>query len=285
MLVDIDPTTMNIDVARLEEHLTKRTKAILPVHFAGYPCQMDTIVTVAKAHGLLIIEDCAHAIETLFNERQAGTIGDFGCFSFYVTKNVVTVEGGMVIARNPNHVERIKVLALHGMSKDAWHRFGDSGYKHYNVVECGYKYNMTDIQAAIGIQQLRRVEANYLRRKNVWHRYNTAFADLPIVPITSLPTNVRHAHHLYPVLVDERKLSISRDIFLQRMTDLGVGLGVHYISIPEHPYYQKKFRWHVDDYPIARDIGRQTASLPLSPKLTDDDVEYIISATRLALNA
>ena len=165
VMADVDPHTMNIDPAQVAARITPRTRALLPVHFAGRPCDMDALGELARRHNLKLIEDCAHGIETEYHGRRAGTFGDFGCFSFYVTKNVITGEGGMVLAARDADADRIKILALHGMSKDAWKRFGDSGYKHYQVVECGFKYNMMDLQAAIGIHQLRRVEEGWLRRR------------------------------------------------------------------------------------------------------------------------
>ena len=165
VLVDVDPATMNLDPAAAAADVGERTRAILPVHFAGRPCDMDALAKLRDDRGLALIEDCAHAIETEYHGRHAGTFGDFGCFSFYVTKNVVTGEGGMVLARREEDAARIKVLALHGMSKDAWKRFSDEGYRHYYVTECGYKYNMTDLQAALGIHQLARVERNWERRR------------------------------------------------------------------------------------------------------------------------
>ena len=180
VLADVDPVTMNIDPAQVAARITDRTRAILPVHFAGRPCDMDALMALANRHDLKIIEDCAHAIETEYHGRKAGTFGEFGCFSFYVTKNVATGEGGMVLARDEADAARIKTLALHGMSKDAWKRFGDEGYKHYFVTECGFKYNMMDIQAALGIHQLARVERNWRRRELIWNRYRQAFADLPV---------------------------------------------------------------------------------------------------------
>ena len=158
VLADVDPKTMNMDAEQVERRITSKTRALLPVHFAGRPCEMDALMEIAQRHDLKVIEDCAHAIETEYKGRKAGTFGDFGCFSFYVTKNVVTGEGGMVLARREEDIARVKVLGLHGMSKDAWKRFSDEGYKHYQVVECGFKYNMMDLQAAIGIHQLKRVE-------------------------------------------------------------------------------------------------------------------------------
>lgn len=280
VLVDVDPVTMNIDPWQIEAKVTPKTKVILPVHFAGRPCDMDIICDIAKRHNLKVIEDCAHAIETEYKGHKAGTFGDFGCFSFYVTKNVITGEGGMVIAKREEDASRIKVLALHGMSKDAWKRFSDEGYKHYQVVECGFKYNMMDLQAAIGIHQLKRGEVNWQRRREIWQRYNEAFADLPIGLPADLEAETRHGYHLYTILIDEAKIGVSRDAFLDAMTAQNIGVGVHYLSIPEHPYYQKTFGWKPEDYPHAMDIGRQTVSIPLSAKLSENDVADVIEAVR-----
>ncbi|MGA9380477.1 MAG: DegT/DnrJ/EryC1/StrS family aminotransferase [Phormidium sp.] len=283
VLVDVDPVTKNIDPQEIAKRISPRTRAIAVVHMAGHPCDMDAIMQVATEHNLKVIEDCAHAIETEYKGRKVGTIGDFGCFSFYVTKNIVTGEGGMVIARTEEDASRVKILALHGMSKDAWKRFGDEGYKHYQVVECGFKYNMMDLQAAIGIHQLNRVEAYWDRREEIWNTYNRAFADLPIALPASPEPDTRHGYHLYTILVDEERAGISRDKFLDAMTAHNIGVGVHYMSIPEHPYYQETFGWRPEDYPNAMTIGRQTASLPLSARLTDEDVQDVISAVRQIL--
>ena len=280
ILADVNPTSLNIDPNEIERKITSKTKAILVVHFAGRACEMDQICDIAKKHKLIIIEDCAHAIETEFHKTKAGNFGRFGCFSFYVTKNVVTGEGGMILAKNKTDADRLKILALHGMSKDAWQRFSDKGYKHYQVVECGYKYNMMDIQAAIGIHQLKRVEKNWRRREEIWNKYNRAFIDLPIGIPSPIDKGTRHAYHLYTILVDQKKAHFSRDSFLEKMTENKIGVGVHYLSIPEHQYYKKTFKWRPQDYPNAMKIGRQIVSLPLSPKLTDLEVNYIIKTVR-----
>jgi len=283
VLADVNPVTMNIDPEQVEKKITPKTKAILPVHFAGRSCDMDALLDIADRHNLKIIEDCAHAIETEYKGRKAGTFGDFSCFSFYVTKNVITGEGGMVLAKKEDDIARIKMLALHGMTKDAWKRFSDEGYKHYFVVECGFKYNMMDLQAAIGIHQLKRVEENWLRRKEIWEAYNEAFKDLSIrIPATVEP-DTRHAYHLYTVLIDEKRAGISRDHFLNAMTGHNIGVGVHYLSVPEHPYYQKSFGWNPNEYANAMSIGRQTVSLPLSAKLTDEDVDDVVKAVKRVL--
>jgi dTDP-4-amino-4,6-dideoxygalactose transaminase len=278
VLADIDPDTLNIDPAEVSKKITSRTRAILPVHFAGRPCDMEALSNIVERHNLMMIEDCAHAIETEYHGRKAGTMGDFGCFSFYSTKNVVTGEGGMVIAQREEDIARIKVLGLHGMSKDAWKRFGDDGYKHYYVTECGFKYNMMDLQAAIGIHQLARVERNWERRRDVWQAYQSAFADLPVTRPPEPEQGTRHAYHLYTILIDEQRCGVARDNFLNAMTAHNIGVGVHYLSIPEHPYYQDAFGWHPEDYPNAMRIGRQTVSLPISPKLEEQDFRRVVTA-------
>ncbi len=283
VLVDVDPATMNMDPERVRAKITSKTKAIVPVHFAGRPCDMDALCGLAEKHGLTIIEDCAHAIESEYKGRKTGTFGAFGCFSFYVTKNIVTGEGGMVLARDAAHAGRIKTLALHGMSQDAWKRFSDEGYKHYQVVEAGFKYNMMDLQAAIGIHQLARIEEFWLARKKVWAEYMSAFSRLPLGLPSPEEPGTRHAYHLFTVLVDEAKTGVSRDAFLSRMNGENVGVGVHYLSIPEHPYYQKTFGWKPEDYPHAMRIGRQTVSLPISAKLTEEDRRDVVAAVEKSL--
>lgn len=283
VLADVDSGTMNIDPAEIEKKITPRTKALVPVHFAGRPCDMDAIMGLADEHGLKVIEDCAHAIETEYRGRAVGTFGDFGCFSFYVTKNVVTGEGGMILCRTEEDAAKLKMLALHGMSKNAWKRFSDDGYRHYQVVDCGFKYNMMDIQAAIGIHQLERVDRYWLRRQEICDRYRKAFADLPI-ELQSVPEeNTRHGLHLFTLLVDKEKAGVTRDEFLDLMTQMNIGVGVHYLSIPEHHYYQKRFGWKPKDYPHAARTGRTTVSIPLSAKLSDEDVGDVIGAVRAVL--
>lgn len=278
VLADIDPATMNMDPAEVEKKITSKTRALLPVHFAGRPCAMDDLMGIANRHGLKVIEDCAHAIESEYNGRPTGTFGDFGCFSFYVTKNVVTGEGGMVVTRRETDAARVRILALHGLSKDAWHRFGDSGYKHYQVVECGFKYNMMDLQAAIGIHQLASIEQNWQRRQELWERYQLAFTDLPVSTPAEPEAGTRHAYHLYTILIDPARAGITRDAFLDAMTARRIGVGVHYMSIPEHPYYRQRFAWNPEKWPNAMRVGRQTVSLPLSPKVGPEDAAYIVDS-------
>jgi len=279
VLVDVLPDTYNQDPAAIEQAITEKTRAIVPVHYSGNPCDMSAIMAIASRHGLKVIEDCAHALESDFQGQPLGTFGDYGCFSFYATKNMTTGEGGMVIAKSADAINRIKTLALHGMSTDAWARFSDDGYKHYQVTEAGFKYNMMDLQAAIGIHQLRRIEDNWQKRRRLFDIYHDAFVDLPVqLPVADDSTG-RPACHLYPILLEE-SLPVSRDAFMMKAHQAGIGTGVHYLSIPTHRYYREKFGWKETDYPVAERIGRTTVSLPFSPSLTESEIARIIACTR-----
>lgn len=284
VLADCQIDTMNIDPVDIERKITSKTKAIIPVHFAGRPCDMDTIMDIARRYNLKVIEDCAHAIETEYKGKKAGTIGDIGCFSFYVTKNIVTGEGGMCITDNEEYANKIKIMALHGLSKDAWKRFGDEGYKHYQVVYAGFKYNMMDIQAAIGIHQLPRVDRYWERRQDIWQEYNEAFKDLNITLPKPPEQNTRHAYHLYTLLIDQEKKGICRDEFMNEMTKNNIGVGVHYIALHLHPFYQEKFQYERGDFPNAEQISDRTVSIPLSPKLNNENIDQVIQTINSILH-
>lgn len=278
VLADIDPETLNISALEIEKKITSKTKALIVVHFAGRPCDMDAIMDIATRHHLYVIEDCAHAIESEYKCKKTGTIGDLGCFSFYSTKNIVTGEGGMVVGRNEALINRIKILALHGMSADAWSRFSDKGYKHYYVQEAGFKYNMMDLQAAFGIHQLKRIEQYWRKRQKIWGQYMETFKDLPIGLPAPIEKDIRHAYHLFTIRINENDAGIDRDAFLEKMTIAKIGTGIHYLSIPEHPFYKKQYGWNKADFPNALSYGRQTISLPISPKLTAQDTQDVIEA-------
>jgi dTDP-4-amino-4,6-dideoxygalactose transaminase len=285
VMADVDPVTFNVSPDEVERRITARTKALVPVHFAGRACDMDPLLTIARAHDLRIVEDCAHAIETEYRGRKVGTLGDCGVLSFYATKNVVTGEGGMILTNDNSFAARIKAMALHGMSQDAWKRFSDDGYRHYDVIEVGFKYNMMDLQAAIGMHQIRRVEEYWRRRRAVWQRYDEAFADLPVtLPATPDPCS-RHGLHLYTLLIDNARAPVDRDRFLGALHRRKIGTGVHYRSVPTYSVYQQRFGWKPDDYPVANAIGERTVSLPLSAKLSDEDVEDVVTAVRETLLA
>lgn len=276
VFADCDRASMNIDPVDIRRKITRHTKAIVPVHFAGRPCDMDSIMEIAAKHRLKVIEDCAHAIESTYHGKRAGTIGDLGCFSFYATKNIVTGEGGMVVTDDEACANKIRVLALHGMSKDAWGRFGDKGYKHYQVVSAGFKYNMMDLQAAIGIHQLERVDKYWERRKKLWGEYNNAFAGLPVVLPAKNERHTKHAYHLYTLLLDTDRLKLTRDQFLDDMTRRRIGVGVHYIALHLQPYYRKVYGYRKGDFPNAEWISERTVSIPCSPKLSKKDVGDVV---------
>ncbi len=283
VFADCERDTMNIDPVDIERKITPKTRAIIPVHFAGRPCNMDAIMQIAKKHNLKVIEDCAHAIESEYHGKKIGTFGDLGCFSFYVTKNIVTGEGGMVITDNEEYAGKIKVLALHGMSKDAWKRFSDEGYKHYQVVYAGFKYNMMDIQAAMGIHQLPRIDKYWNRRKEIWERYNEAFKDLPIYLPAPVEQNTKHSFHLYTLLVEINRAKISRDQFLDAMTKQNIGVGVHYIALHLQPFYQQAYGYKRGDFSNAEWISDRTLSIPLSAKLINQDINDVIETVKRCL--
>ncbi len=283
VLADVEIDSFNIKVDEIIRRITPRTKAIMPVHFAGRACDMQRIMEIAQEHSLKVIEDCAHGIETQYHGQNAGTFGTCGVLSFYSTKNLVTGEGGMVLTHDSRIAERIKILALHGMSQDAWKRFSDAGYKHYEVVEVGFKYNMMDLQAAIGMHQIRRVDRYWKRREEIWNRYNQAFEGLPVSLPAVLEPETRHAFHLYTLLIKKERAGVNRDDFIAALHRTNIGTGVHYRSVAVHPIYQERFRWNPSDYPNAEATGRSTVSLPLSAKLLDSDVEDVVTAVREAL--
>ena len=280
VFVDIDLPSMNISPEKIEEVVTSKTKAVIPVHFAGRPCRMDEIVDLAKRYELQIIEDAAHAIEAVYHGRKIGSIGELSAFSFYVTKNLATGEGGMVTTDRDDYADRIKRYGLHGMSKGAWRRYSDEGFKHYHVVFPGYKYNMMDIQAAIGIRQLPKVESYLVEREKVWAAYDEAFADLPLeIPAPAEP-DTRHARHLYTILLDVDRLTVGRDTIQEALFREGIGTGIHFVALHLHPFYAKTCGYRPGDFPNAEYVSHRTLSLPLSAKLTEEDVDDVIRAVR-----
>jgi dTDP-4-amino-4,6-dideoxygalactose transaminase len=283
VFVDCERDTQLIDPDLIERAITPRTRAILPVHLTGRVCDMGAIEDIARRHNLTIIEDAAHTLEGRYGERRVGTIGALTCFSFYVTKNITTGEGGMVTTNDAELADRIKTYALHGMTRDAWKRYSDSGYKHYQVVAPGFKYNMMDLQAAIGIHQFAHIDAWLQRRTDIWKRYDAELSDLPVgLPAPDNP-DTRHARHLYTLMIDPGRTGITRDAFMQRMHERGIGTGVHYIGVHLHPYYRETFGYTPEDFPNASWISDRTVSIPLSPHLTESDVGDVIAAVHDAL--
>jgi dTDP-4-amino-4,6-dideoxygalactose transaminase len=278
VFVDVEKESMNIDPEKIEDAITPRTRAIIPVHFAGRPCHMDAVMEIARKYDLLVIEDAAHCIEGWYKGQKIGNIGDMTCFSFYVTKNIVTGEGGMVTTNREVWADKIKMYGLHGLSRDAWRRYSDEGFVHYQVIFPGYKYNMMDIQASLGLHQMRRIDRYLERRQEIWQRYNHAFSNLPVFCPAEPEKDTVHARHLYTLLIDTEKISKTRDRVQQDLHQLNIGTGIHFISLHLHDYYRKTYGYKPDDFPNAKWISERTISLPLSPKLSDKDVEDVIRA-------
>ena len=283
VFVDCMRDSMTIDPSLIEKKITRKTKAIIPIHFAGRPADMTPIMKIAKKYKLIVIEDAAHALEARYKGRKIGTIGDLSSFSFYVTKNVTTGEGGMVTTNNGEYAKKIQQYALHGLSKGAWKRYSDEEFKHYHVIFPGYKYNMMDIQAALGLHQLSRVEANLKRREQIWNYYNKEFKVLPLFTPESLDKNMRHARHLYTILIDLQHVKADRDTIQKALFCENIGTGIHYISLHLHPYYKNTYGFKESDFPNAEFISDRTLSLPLSPKLTDDDIQDVAKAVKKVL--
>jgi dTDP-4-amino-4,6-dideoxygalactose transaminase len=277
VFADVEPATMNISPEAVEAAITERTRAVIPVHLAGRPCRMDAIREIAGKHGLAVVEDAAHAVEAWYHGRKVGAGDNLACFSFYVTKNLCTGEGGMLTTARADWAEKARILSLHGLSKDAWTRYSTAPCRHYQVLYPGYKYNMTDVQAALGIHQLGRVEQYLIRRNEIWAQYDGAFGGLPIeIPPPPEPWTV-HARHLYTILVERQRCGFSRDEMREELHRRGIGTGVHFTSLAEHPFYRERFPAR-QPLPNAERISARTLSLPLSAKLTDPQVGRIIEA-------
>lgn len=277
VLVDVEPDTLTIDPKKIEEAITPRTRAIMPVHYAGHPADMNPIMELARRHYLYVVEDAAHAIPAKYEGRFIGTIGDFTAFSFYATKNLTTAEGGMLTGAT-ERLKKARTLSLHGMNRDAWKRYSAEGSWFYEVVAPGFKYNMTDIQAAIGLVQLERLEAMQKRRREIVQQYNAAFKDIPALQTPTERADVESAWHLYVLRLNLDKLTINRAAFIEQLKERQIGTSVHFIPIHLHPYYRDKYSLQPEDFPVAYGEYQRTVSLPLHPGLTDEETADVIAA-------
>lgn len=279
VLVDVQAKTGNIDPAAVQAALTERTKAIIPVHFAGVPCDMHALLDLAADRDLALIEDAAHALGAEYRGTRVGAIGDATCFSFYATKNLTTGEGGAVALDAASVAERIRRLRLHGLSRDAWKRYGAGASWRYAIEDCGFKYNMTDLNAALGLSQLERFPAMQARRAEIVAKYDAAFARLRGVERPEVPADRESARHLYPL----RVAAGNRDRFIERMAARGIGCSVHFIPLHLHPHYQDTYGYRHGDFPVAENWGEREVSLPLFPAMTDAEVEAVIAAVTEAV--
>jgi dTDP-4-amino-4,6-dideoxygalactose transaminase len=289
VFVDIDPDTFNIDPARIEEALAsgrhRNVRAIMPVHFAGHACDMDRIMTIARRHKLKVIEDAAHAVDSArqLNGRgmtKIGTVGDITCFSFYATKNITCAEGGMITTEDDALAAKIGVASLHGMDRNAWKRYDSSGSWFYEIHDLGFKYNLSDVHAAIGLAQLRRSGELTSRRRAIARLYNEAFANDPALQIPHSEAGIEHAWHLYVLRLRPDRLKIDRAQFVDRLRESGVGTSVHCIPLNTMDYYQKQYGYRTGDFPIAEDVYSRCLSLPIYPLMSDEDIAYVIANVR-----
>jgi len=285
VLVDIEPHTRNLDVAKIQSAITPRTRVIMPVHFAGLPVDLDPIYELAKQYNLRVIEDAAQAIGTHYKGKILGSFGDIQVFSFHPNKNMTTGEGGCVATRDPAIADFITRMRFHGIDrKDAWNRFSKNGSQYYDVMAPGFKYNMMDIQAAIGIHQLPELESFIERRTQLVNRYQTVLKDWPEWELPAIPAySHKHSWHLYnPLLTDKAK--ISRDEFINAMKEANIGIGYHYQAAHLFNFYQQEFGYKIGDFPIAEDVANRIVSLPLFPSMTDSEQERVIATMATVLN-
>jgi dTDP-4-amino-4,6-dideoxygalactose transaminase len=278
VFVDVDPSSLNMDPSMIEDVVTGNTKAILPVHIAGLPADMSAIAEAAQKHDLRIIEDAAHAFPTKYEGRTIGSIGDITCFSFYATKTITTGEGGMICTDNDTWAERCRIMSLHGISKDAWKRYTAEGSWFYEIVAPGFKYNMTDIAAAMGVAQLRKAQIMTARRTEIAQRYNRAFEGLPELQIPADRSDCEHAWHLYMLRLQLDRLRIDRARFAEELKKRNIGISVHFIPLHIHPYYREMYGYKPEDFPVAYREYLREISLPIYSKMSDQDVEDVIGA-------
>ena len=277
VLADVEPDTLNISPSEVARKVTSRTKAIMPVHYAGHPADLDAISEIASSHHLAVIEDAAHAVAAKYKGRWIGSGSNPVAFSFYATKNMTTGEGGMLTA-TPEFLERARVMSLHGMSHDAWNRYSREGSWYYEIVTPGFKYNMTDIAAAIGLVQLEKLESMQARRRAIAQRYTAAFADSEALQCPTEHAEVLHSWYLYVLRLNLNRLTIDRAQFIEELKIRNIGSSVHFIPIHLHPYYRDKYGYEPSDYPVAYENYQRIISLPMSARHTDQDIDDVIEA-------
>lgn len=277
VMVDVEPDTLNIDPRQVEKAVSARTRAIIAVHYAGHPAELDHLRKIAWRYNLTLIEDAAHALPAKYKGVHIGSGPNPVAFSFYATKNLTTGEGGMLTGE-PEFLDKARVVSLHGMNRDAWRRYAKGGAWRYEVVSPGFKYNMTDIAAALGLCQLKKLDAFQRRRREIVQAYTSAFSECDALQVPTVRSEVQHAWHLYVLRLNAECLTIGRDRFIEELTQRNIASSVHFIPIHLHPYYRDKYQLLPDRYPVAYDNYTRMLSLPLNPRLTDDDVSDVINA-------
>jgi len=284
VFVDVEPDTLNLDPQLLEQAITPRTKAIIPVDFAGQPCELDAIMAIARQHSITVVEDAAHSIGAEFKGTRVGSIADMTAFSFYATKNITSGEGGALTTDRAEWAERVQIMALHGISRDAWKRYGTGGYAHWDILAPGYKYNMFDLQGALVLSQLAKIDRFYARRVAVKALLDAGLRDVPGLSFPAERPNRRHAFHLYPIIVRVEEMSADRDAIMNAIQAENVGIGIHFRAVHLHPYYAQTFALTRGVFPRAEYYSDRTISLPLHPGMTDADASDVIAAVRKVMS-
>ena len=278
VLVDVDPATLNFSTADAERKITQKTKAIIPVHFAGQPCDMDEICDLARRHNLSVIEDAAHAVPASYRGRPIGSVSEATCFSFYATKTLTTGEGGMFTTDHDAIADRVRTMRLHGIGRDAWKRYTAEGSWYYEVLAPGYKYNMNDVQAAIGLVQLTKCDDMHARRSAIARRYDEAFSKVEMLETPTLRKDRESAMHLYVLRLNTEQLKISRNEFIRELKEREIGASVHFIPLHFHPYYRDTYGYKPNDLPVAAREFERYLSLPLFPDMTDEQLDHVIDS-------
>jgi dTDP-4-amino-4,6-dideoxygalactose transaminase len=283
VLVDCEPRTYNLDANQVEKAITARTKAIIPVHFRGHPCDMDQLLEIARHRNVKVIEDAAHALPAHYKGKMVGSIGDITCFSFYATKTITTGEGGMATTENAAYADRMRLMSLHGISRDGWARYGPRTSRcswRYEILEAGYKYNLTDLQAALGLSQLSKCDYMWERRQALAAKYSQALSPLDAFVLPETDASVQPAWHIYAILVNPEVLRIDRDEVIEQLRERGIGTAVHFIPLHLHPLYQRDHGCRAGQFPYAENYSERAISLPIYPGMTNDDAEYVIDSLK-----
>jgi perosamine synthetase len=284
VIVDVAEDTLNISLKEIEKAITPKTKAIIPVHYGGQPCDMDEILELAKKYGLKVLEDAAHSLPATYKGKTIGTISDVTCFSFYATKTLSTGEGGMICTNDDELAERCSIMRLHGINRDAWKRYSESGSWYYEVVAPGFKYNFTDLQASLGLPQLKKVDYMWESRKRIAARYTKDLKDLDTIELHTIKTDRESSWHLFPIRLHLEKLNKTRAQIIEELRKNNIGVGVHFMPVHQHLYYSETFNLKDDDYPVASSIFPRLLSLPIYPGMNDENVDRVISVLIDILN-
>lgn len=284
VIVDVEEDTLNISLKEIEKAITPKTKAIIPVHYGGQPCDLDEIQEIADHYKLKVLEDAAHSLPATYKGKKIGTISDVTCFSFYATKTLSTGEGGMICTNNEEIAERCAIMRLHGINRDAWKRYSEAGSWYYEVVAPGFKYNFTDLQASLGIPQLKKVDAMWQSRQSIAYRYNQALKNLDLITLPTIKNDRESSWHLYPIRLNLEMLTKNRAQIIEELKKLNIGVGVHFMPVHQHLYYSETFNLDDKNFPVASSSFPRLMSLPIYPGMSDQSVEKVINTLTDLLN-